>query len=305
MSDHTQSAAVSPVMRLIRNPYVLLALAGLFWSGNHIAGRAGAGQVPPISMAGIRWLIGAAFLWPFVHAKVRRDLPVLKANWKIVVPMIIGGGAIFSALQYTALNYTTALNASIFNSFAPVVIGAAGALLFRDRFTKLQMLGILVSLIGVMNIASRGDFQVLRTLTFNYGDVLLLINMGVWAIYCACLRLLPKVDPLSFIFALALLTGIILFPGFLWEHFHGYQFQATWTTFFVMAYVSIFPGVLAYICWNGGQEQLGASRAAIFLHLIPIYGAILATLLLGEHLQLFHVAGFVMILAGVWLAARK
>ena len=305
MSDETKAAPASLLMRAVTNPYLLLALAGLFWSGNHIAGRAGAGHVPPISMAGLRWLIGAALIWPFVHQQVRKDWPAMKANWKVVIPMIIGGGAIFSALQYTALNYTSAMNASIFNSFAPVVIGAAGAMLFRDRFTVLQMIGIIVSLLGVMNIASRGDFQVLRTLTFNYGDVLLLINMGVWAIYCACLRLLPKVDPLSFTFVLALLTGIILFPGFLWEHFNGYQFHATWTTFFVMAYVSIFPGVLAYICWSSGQEKVGASRAAIFLHLIPIYGAILATLLLGEQLQLFHVIGFVMILTGVWLAARK
>ncbi len=292
-------------IRTFTNPYILLALAGLFWSGNHIAGRAAAGHVPPISMAGIRWLIGAALIWPFVHHHVRKDWPVLMACWRVVIPMIIGGGAIFSALQYTALNYTSALNGSIFNSFAPVVIGTAGAVLFRDRFTKLQMAGIAVSLFGVLNIASRGDFQVLRTLTFNFGDILLLINMCVWAIYCACLRLLPKVHPLSFTFALALLTGIILFPGFLWEHFSGYQFQPTWLTFFVMAYVSIFPGVLAYICWNGGQEQLGASRATIFLHLIPVYGVILATLLLGEQLQFFHIIGFAMILTGVWLAARK
>ena len=142
-------------------------------------------------------------------------------------------------------------------------------------------------------------------MTFNYGDVLLLINMAFWAIYCACLRLVPKVHPLSFTFVLALMTGIIQIPSYFWEYAHGVWFHATWRTFFVMAYISIFPGVLAYVCWNNGQEQVGASRAAIFLHLIPIYGALLATGLLGESLHLFHIAGFVLILAGVWLAARK
>ena len=305
MSNQAQAAPQPLFIRVITNPYVLLALAGLFWSGNHIAGRAAAGHIPPVSMSGIRWLIGAALMWPFVRHHVRRDIPVLLANWKVVLPMIIGGGAIFSSIQYTALNHTIALNASIFNSFAPVVIGAAGALLFRDRFTILQMLGIVVSLAGVMLIVARGDFSILQTLSFNYGDVLLLINMAVWAIYCACLRLVPKVHPLSFTFALALLTGILLVPFYFWEYAQGQYFHATWRTFFVMAYISIFPGVLAYICWNNGQEKVGASRAAIFLHLIPIYGAILATFLLGETLQLFHIIGFVMILAGVWLAARK
>lgn len=305
MDQQATQPSKSGFVRLITNPYVLLALAGLFWSGNHIAGRAAAGHLPPISMAGIRWLIGAALMWPFVHKHLRHDVPILAAKWKVVLPLIIIGGCMFSAIQYYALNHTIALNASIFNSFAPVMIGAAGALIFRDRFSKLQMFGILVSLAGVLVIAARGDFAVLTTLTFNYGDVWLLINMAIWAIYCACLRLAPKVHPLSFTFVLALLTGILLIPFYFWEASQGPWFQPTWLTFFVMAYISIFPGVLAYICWNNGQEQVGASRAAIFLHLIPIYGALLATTLLGEQLRLFHIAGFGMIVAGVWLAARK
>lgn len=298
-------ASKSRIMRIVTNPYLMLALAGLFWAGNHIAGKAAAGHVPPVSMAGIRWLIGAAILWPFVHRHVRNDWPAIRSHWKILLPMIIGGGAMFSAIQYTALNYTTALNASIFNSFAPVVIGAAGALLFRDRFTRLQMLGIFVSLAGVMVIVSRGDLAVFKSLTFNYGDVLLLINMSIWAIYCACLRLTPKMHPLTFTFLLGLLTGILLIPGYVWEYSNGLYFQATWRTLAVMAYVSIFPSVLAYIFWNQGMAEVGPSRGGIFLHLIPIYGAILATLLLGEHLRAFHIVGCVMIIAGVFLAARK
>lgn len=305
MTDETTATKTSPLMRVITNPYLLLALAGLFWSGNHIAGRAGAGHLPPMSMAGVRWLIGSFLLLPFVWQHLKHDVPVLARHWKSVLPLIVGGGMIFSAVQYSALNYTVALNASIFNSFAPVMIGAAGALLFRDRFTLLQMLGIVISLGGVLNIVSRGDFAVLQTLTFNYGDVLLLINMVIWAVYCACLRLVPKVHPLSFTFVLAFLSGVLSLPVYIYEYSQGIWFQPTWLTFAVMAYISIFPGVLAYICWNTGQEQVGASRAAIFLHLIPIYGAILATTLLGEQLRLFHIVGFVMILVGVWLAAKK
>lgn len=304
-AKNAANKSASLLMRLIANPYLLLALAGLFWSGNHIAGRAAAGHLPPISMAGIRWLIGAALMYPFVHRYLRHDAPILAAKWKVVLPMIIGGGAIFSSVQYVALNHTIALNASIFNSFAPVVIGAAGALLFRDRFSLLQMTGIVISLVGVLSIVSRGDFDVLRSLTFNYGDVILLLNMVIWAIYCACLRLVPKVHPLSFTFALAFMTGILLIPFYFWEHAQGVWFGWDWLTFSVMGYISIFPGVLGYICWNNGQEQIGAARAAIFLHFVPIYGALLATGLLGESLRLFHVIGFVLILIGVWLAARK
>ena len=97
MSRETQTAPFQPMLRLFKNPYLLLALAGLFWAGNHIAGRAAAGEVPHISMAGMRWWIGAALMWPFVHRQVRRDLPEMIASWKVILPMIIGGGAIFSA----------------------------------------------------------------------------------------------------------------------------------------------------------------------------------------------------------------
>ena len=300
-----QNNAQPSLWNKLANPYLMLALAGLFWSGNHIAGKAAAGYAPPVSMAGIRWLIGALILWPFVHRHVRNDWPAIRSHWREILFLIVIGGAFFSAIQYQALNYTTALNASIFNSFAPVIIGAAGALLFRDRFTILQMLGIAVSFSGVMAIVSRGELSVLFAMSFNYGDVLLLINMACWAVYCACLRLLPKLHPLTFTFLLGLLTGILLIPGYVWEYSQGLYFVPAWRTVIVMAYVSIFPAVLAYICWNEGIRQVGAARGGAFLHLIPVYGAVLATSLLGEQLKLFHIIGCAMILGGVYLAARK
>ena len=305
MSQTTQAPQGALLVRIFTNPYLLLALAGLFWAGNHISGRAAAGHLPPVSMAGVRWLIGAALLYPFVRKHLRHDAPLMLRHWKVVLGLSLIGGAMFNSLQYLALNYTVALNASIFNSFGPVAIVTAGAILFRDRFTYLQMLGIAISFTGVMTIVSRGDFTVLRTLTFNHGDLLLLLGMLLWAIYCACLRLLPKVHPLSFTFALALITGIVLSPFYVWDYMRGVWFQPTLLTFAIMGYVSVFSGILGYLCWSNGQEQIGPSRAAIFLHLIPIYGALLATAILGESLHLFHIAGFVLILTGVWFAARK
>lgn len=293
------------LLHLVTHPFLMLALAGLFWAGNHIAAKAGAGHVPPLSMGSVRWLIGAALLWPFVHMHVRRDWPLMRQHWKIMTLLCVGGGAAFTALQYTALQYTSALNASIFNSFSPVVIAAAGALIYREHLTKQQVAGIATSLIGVMLIVSRGDLAILTTLTFNVGDLILCITMTIWGVYSAVLRDRPKIHPLTFTFALALVAGIVLLPGLLWEHLRGSTFQPTWLTFFVMAYVSIFPSILAYICWNKGIEEVGPARGGIFLHLVPIYGVILAIILLGEQLRWFHLMGFVLIIAGVWLTSRK
>jgi len=298
-------AAASPLARLLANPWLMLALAGLFWSGNHIAGRAGAGHVPPMSLGSLRWLLGAAILWPFVAGHVRRDWPVLRAGWRRVLGLSLLGGALFSSIQYVALQHTSALNASIFNSFAPAVIVAIGALAFRERLRALNLFGMAVSFCGVMAIVSRGELSAFASLAFNFGDVLLLLNMVVWAIYSVFLRLRPPVHPLTFTFCLALIAGVALAPFWALEHARGFAFQPTALTFSVLAYVTIFPGLLAYICWNRGVEAVGASRGGVFLHLIPVYGAILATLLLGETLTGFHVAGCALILAGVWFASRK
>ena len=300
-----QSTQLSRVFRLATHPFLMLALAGLFWSGNHIAARAGAAHVPPLSMGSMRWLIGAALLWPFVSRHVHDDWPLLRKHWKIMALLCVGGGAGFTGLQYTALQYTTALNASIFNSFSPIIIAAAGAVIYREYLSSLQILGVVTSLIGVFLIISRGDMSVVANLTFNVGDLILCVTMAIWGIYSAILRERPQVHPLTFTFVLALTAGIVLLPGFFWEHARGFTFQASWLTFFVMGYVSIFPSILAYICWNRGIEEVGPARGGIFLHLVPVYGVILAILLLGERLQWFHMLGFVLIITGVWLTSRK
>lgn len=304
-SDENTSAPRGVLAGVFLNPWVMLALAGLFWSGNHIAARAGAGHVPPLGLGSLRWLIAAAIMWPFVRNHVRRDMPAILRGWKPILGLSIIGGAVFSALQYTALQYTTALNGSIFNSFAPAIIVLVGALLFGERLRPLNLAGIAVSFAGVIVIVSRGDLAILQTISFNYGDVLLLVNMAVWAIYSTCLRLRPPVHPLTFTWLLAVIAGVTLIPFWIWEHVNGFHMQASGLTLAVLAYVTIFPGILAYICWNRGIEAVGAARGGVFLHLIPFYGAVLATLLLGERLMGFHIAGCALILSGVWFAAKK
>jgi drug/metabolite transporter (DMT)-like permease len=285
--------------------YALVAIAALCWSGNHILGRAIAGHVPPFAISTVRWMIPALLLWPFVRPHLARDWPAIRAHWKILVFLSLVGGSLFGALQYIGLQYTTAINVSVLNSLAPVLIAAAGAVLFRDVLSSRQMLGITVSLAGVLVIVSKASLAALGNLQFNWGDLIILFNMGMWAIYSAYLRLRPAIHWLSFTFILAVIAGLSTLPFWIWEHAGGYVLQPTLLTVVALVYVSIFPSLVAYACWNRGVELIGANRAGVFLHLIPLYSAILAAPLLGEHIQLYHICGFLLILAGVWLAARK
>ena len=165
------------------NPYLLLALAALFWSGNHIVGRAIGGEVPPIGISTVRWLLPTIALGIFAFPHIKRDWPVIRAHWGILLWLGIVGGALFTAGQYIGLQYTTALNVSVLNSLVPVLIIATGGIIFRDRITPVQLCGILISSIGVLVIIARGQLSNLQHLQFNWGDIIIVFNMMVFAVY--------------------------------------------------------------------------------------------------------------------------
>ena len=290
---------------LFDNPYLLLALASLFWSGNHIVGRAIAGYVPPFTISTLRWLIGALLLWPLARRQFVADWPLIRRNWGILLFLGATGGAMFSALQYVGLQLTTALNTSVFNSLAPVLIAAVGALMFRDRLTARQTIGIATSLAGALAIVTRCDLGAVTELRLNLGDLVIFLNMGVFAVYAVYFRRRPPIHWLSFIFLLSVVSALGTLPLMAWEALSGATAQWTAPTVLAVGYVAIFPSVGAFVFWNRGVEIIGANRAGVFLHLVPLYSALLATALLGEQLRLYHVIGLVLILAGVRLAARR
>ena len=292
-------------LRLLGNPYLLLGAAALFWSGNHIVGRAIGGHVPPVGVSTIRWLIPAILLWPWAAPHLKRDWPAIRARWPAMLWLGATGGALFTVLQYVGLQYTSALNVSVLNSLVPVLIVATSAGLFRDRISRMQVVGIAVSSLGVLTIIARGNPDVLRRLAFNWGDLIIVFNMLIFAIYAACLRLRPNIHGLSFIFVFAVLSTVLTLPFAVLEAWNGARFEADGLTIASIAYVSIFPSVVAFMAWNRGVELIGANRAGPFLHLVPIYTAIFGSTLLGEHLAVFHVVGFALILAGVWLASVR
>ena len=283
------------------NPYLLLALATLFWSGNHIVGRAIGGEVPPIGISTVRWLLPTVGI-AFPH--IRRDWPLIRAHWGILLWLGIVGGALFTAGQYIGLQYATALNVSVLNSLVPVLIIATGEIIFRDRITAFQFGGILMSSVGVLAIIARGQLSNLQHLQFNWGDIIILFNMMVFAVYAVFLRKRPPMHWLSFIFVFGGVSTLATLPFMIWETAAGITFKPTWLTVFAIAYVSIFPSLLAFAAWNRGVQLIGANRSGPFVHLVQVYTAILGSLLLDEYLSSFHIFGFALIIAGVWIAAR-
>lgn len=288
------------------NAYLLLSLMALFWAGNHILGRAVAGQIPPVTLSFLRWSFATLIVLPFALPHLRRDWPVLREKWLFLgILGTIGGGA-FNTLQYIALNYTTALNSLILNSTGPILIAVACVFIFKDRLTLAQVIGTAISMVGTLVVISRGDLEILLTFSLNRGDLLMLLAMAITAIYTAFLRLRPNIHWITFLFSLFLASGLFNLPLVLIETVvFGKFMQVSLNTLLAIGYVSIFPSILSYLCFVRGVELIGGVRAGIFMHLVPLFGAAMAIALLGEPLASFHVVGFVLILTGVALTSRK
>lgn len=292
--------------KAFNNAYLLLCLTALFWAGNQVLGRAVAGHVPPVALSFLRWSLATLFVLPFAWPYLKRDWPVVCEKWLFLGFLgIIGGGA-FNTLQYIALNYTTAINSLVLNSTGPILIAIACVLIFNDRLTVRQMLGTVVSMAGVLVVVSRGELEMLASFSLNRGDLIILFAMAITGVYTAYLRLRPNIHWITFLFCQFLASGLFNAPLVLIEAIEfGNTLQPTLFTVLAIGYVSIFPSILAYFCYIRGVELIGGVRAGIFLHLIPLFGALMAIGLLGEPLAAFHIVGFILILAGVALTSRK
>ena len=292
---------------LLDQPWLLLMLPPLFWAGNFVLGRAvaTAGSVPPVALAFWRWVLGALILLPFAWPHLRRDLPVLVRHWKIVLLLSGLGIAVFNTFAYIGLASTTALNGVMIQSAMPVLIVGMSFLFFRDTITGVQALGIAVSLAGAVTLVSRGDLAALANLHFNVGDLWIFAAVTAYAAYTALLRRRPNVHGFSFIVVTFLLGALMLLPFMVMETMNGRPMPVSATSLASIAYVAVFASILAYICFNRAVQLLGANRTGLSIHLIPVFGSMLAMLFLAERPQWFHAAGIALIASGVVLATRK
>ena len=291
-------------LRLFDRPYILLCLTTFFWSGNFVIARAVHADVPPLALAFWRWVGALAVVLPFAWRPLRRDWPVIRAHWRILAVLSLLGVASFNTLVYLGLQTTTALNAVLLQSAIPISIVALAFALFHDTVAPRQAGGILLSLTGVVTIVARGDLAILQGLHFDRGDLLVIAAVALWALYSVLLRKRPPLHPSSFLAVTIIIAIPALAPLYAWEHAAGHRLILDGPAAAALGYVAVFPSVVAYLFFNRGVELIGANRAGAFIHLMPLFGSIMAILLLGESFRLHHAVGVGLILSGVYFAAR-
>lgn len=291
---------------LLLSPYLLLTLTALFWSGNWVIGRAVHTSVPPMALAFWRWASALTFMAPFALPHVRRDWPVIRRHWRVLVLLGVLGTGIHNALSYLGLRYTTATNGVMLNSFVPVMIVALSWVFLRQRLQPLQLAGLTVSLTGVLTLLSRGSLRELAHFRLNAGDLIVIAAMLFWALYTVCLRLRPpRLHMLSFLFCIGSVGALAMLPAYGIEYAVGERTSFTAANLLAFAYVGLFPSFIAYIFWNRGVEQVGANVAGLFVHLMPVFGSVLAWLFLDEALYGYHIAGMALILTGIYFTTRN
>jgi drug/metabolite transporter (DMT)-like permease len=284
-------------------PYLLLTLAVLFWSGNFIVGRAVRADIPPIGLAFWRWTCASLilFFWAWPHLK--RDWKTVRQNGPILILFSITGVASFNTLVYTGLHFTIALNAFLMQAMMPVLIVVISYLLYREKLTGRQTIGVALSLAGALIIIIQGNPGILLSLSLNQGDLLIFMAVLCYAGYSVILRKRPSIHPLSFLVVTFIIGALILLPCYLWETITVRAVPFNRSTLLAIGYVAIFPSIVSYFCFNRGVELVGANRAGLFMYLMPVFGSLLAIAFLGESLRWFHGAGMILLAAGIVLVS--
>ena len=284
------------------HPYLLLTLTTLFWSGNMVIGRALRDDVPPFTLAFWRWAIALMLTLPFAWPHVRSQWPLLRKSWPSVVILGLLGVGGYNTLAYIALQHTAATNAVLLNSFIPIATIALSWAFLKKHLRGVEWAGVLISLAGVVTIVAHGDPGTLAGLTLNHGDLWMLAAVFVWAFYTIGLQWRPAgVDPMLMLAAFTLVGLLVLTPAFLWEIQQGRVVHANPGSLAGILYTGVFPGFAGYVFYNRAVGEVGASKASLFIHLMPVFGTLLSAVFLDETPQPFHFAGMALIFSGIYL----
>lgn len=286
---------------LIAAGFALVAV--LCWSGNFVIGRAIRAEISPASLSFWRWTVASIILLPVALRTSRAELQAIRSGWKALLALGLFGAALFQTMTYVGLTMTPATNALLLTAVNPMAVILLAWLVLGERASLRQWFGILISFVGVLVLVTQGNIEILQTLSFNRGDLWIFGAVLIWGCYSVSLKLKPEgVRPMMVVFCTAVSGAFMVLPFYLWDVSSGQTFELNATTIAGILYTGIFASVIAFSSFNAAVARIGPSKASYFLHLMPVFGAVLAYAFLGERLQPYHFVGFPIALSGVLIA---
>ena len=284
--------------------FILLVASSLFWSGNFFTGKvASLYDLTPFKLSFLRWTLAFLLLLPFTYRKIVEDFDKYKKNFPYLLVTSILGVTVFNSFTYLSLQTSMVINSSIMTSITPLLIILFSWLIFKTQTYFMQFFGIILSIIGVLLIISKANFTNLINLNFTTGDLWMLAAVFSWGLYSV---LLKKID--SSLSQLATLEVMIFFglificPFYIIESFHNSYLPKDLNEILMISYVAIFASITSFFAWNKGVSIVGANKASLFLHLIPVFSSIWAIIFLGEKFSFFHLIGTAFIIIGIVLS---
>ena len=295
------------IIKKTTKAYIMLVLATLFWAGNFVVGKSAfIENVPLFSLTFFRWLLVWLILIPFTYKEFFKLRRVILDNFLLLLLLGLTSVGLFNSFIYNALNFTQVINASLFNAVIPVAIILFGLLFKLEKTNKYQILGLIISILGILSIITKLDLDILLTLSFNKGDILMIGAVITWGIYSAFLKKRKfEVSLLTLVHILCTFGLVTLIPQFLFEFSQGKTIIINDHLIYSLIYLAIFPSIGSYYCWAGAVSIIGANRAGIFLSLIPLFSTILAMIFFDEKFLFFHFIGSVLIILGLLLSNKK
>lgn len=294
---------------MLRSPVLALTLAALFWSGSFVVGRALRDEIDPVAVTFARWFIALLLFAPFVWRDLARNFHAVVREWRLVAALGATGIALFHPLVYVALQHTSATNALITLSLAPAVILLGASAIAGQRPTMHQLGGAAISLAGALVLITRGDVGVLTATGLNVGDLWMLAAVAVWAAYSLLLRRRPADLPQTVTLVSSIAAALPLLLPFTLLAAPSLTPSATLSVsvplLLGVGYIAIFGSVVGFLFWSYGVAELGPSRAGQFVHLMPVFGAALAFVFLGEPLSTPQIMGAALVLTGLVLIEQR
>ena len=287
--------------------YTFLTLAALFWSGNFIVGKfATLFEVPPLTLNFLRWLTVWFILIPFTIKEILAKKNYIKENFFAIGIMGILSISTFNSVVYLALNFTQVINAVLMLAAIPPMIIIFSSLMKIEKTNMFQLSGLFLSIFGVATIISNADVQKIISLSFNKGDIWMLVCVLSWSLYSTLLKKNKfQLSQFSLIQIMVTVGLIFLVPQFLYEQSIGLDLKINKASILILAYVVIFPAIAAYYCWQKAIELIGPNRSSMFIQLMPLFSALMAIIIFKEKFQLFHFIGASFIISGIYLSNRK
>ena len=287
--------------------YIMLICATLFWAGNFIVGKyAFLTEIPPLSLVFYRWLLVWIILLPFTYKDIIKHKDTILNNLPLLFFLGLTSVGLFNSFTYLSLIYTQVINSSLFNTAIPAIIILLCFLFKVEKTNKFQLSGLFISVCGILAIITKLNLDILLSLNFNKGDLIMIGGALTWGIYSTLLKKKKFTLPLLTLVHIVCTFGLVsVFPQFLYELWNGQVIKFDINLFYLLIFLALFPSIGSYYCWAGAVSIIGANRAGIFLSLIPLFSTIMAIALYNEKFQFFHLIGAILIIIGLYLSNKE